>query len=228
MDTDSFVNNINSNFNIISDKEKVKLDLEQIKNNISKLKKKIKEYEKYEKFKWLDILFLVAFCCDILGMTTQNFTPWLIWTFILVGVNIPVVILPKIKAYIIKPVLEEQLSNEKGKRKELEYVLDQYKQVEEKRKEMLTDDKEYKKIRKNLLEKIDDLDKDELLTIRTIVTEYTANKNFPSQIGNITQFLAETQVGDINIEDTSLYNKQIDDEARGKARSYSIEHKKID
>ena len=161
-------------------------------------------------------------------MTTQNFTPWLIWTFILVGVNIPVVILPKIKAYIIKPVLEEQLSNEKGKRKELEYVLDQYKQVEEKRKEMLTDDKEYKKIRKNLLEKIDDLDKDELLTIRTIVTEYTANKNFPSQIGNITQFLAETQVGDINIEDTSLYNKQIDDEARGKARSYSIEHKKID
>ncbi len=77
-------------------------------------------------------------------MTTQNFTPWLIWTFILVGVNIPVVILPKIKAYIIKPVLEEQLSNEKGKRKELEYVLDQYKQVEEKRKEMLTDDKEYK------------------------------------------------------------------------------------
>ena len=31
MDSDSFVNNIHSDFNIISDKEKVKFDLEQIK-----------------------------------------------------------------------------------------------------------------------------------------------------------------------------------------------------
>lgn len=230
MDSDSFVNNIHSDFNIISDKEKVKFDLEQIKNNISELKKKIKEYEKYEKFKWLDILFLISFCCDILGMTTQNFTPWLIWTFIHVGINIPNVILPKIKAYIIKPDLEKQLSDEKRICKELEYALDQYEQVEEKRKEMLKDDKSYKKIRKNILEKIDDLDKDDLLAIRTIIDEYTTNKDIPSQVGNIAQFLTETQVGDIDIEDTSLYNKQVDEKAnsKGKAKIYYINRQKLD
>ena len=87
--------------------------------------------------KWLDILFIVSFCCDILGMTTQNFIPWLIWTFIHVGTNIPGVILPKIKAYIIKPDLEEQLSDEKDKRKELENALDQYKKDKEKEKKCL-------------------------------------------------------------------------------------------
>ena len=230
MDSDSFVNNIHSDFNIISDKEKVKFDLEQIKNNISELKKKIKEYEKYEKFKWLDILFLISFCCDILGMTTQNFTPWLIWTFIHVGINIPNVILPKIKAYIIKPDLEKQLSDKKRICKELEYALDQYEQVEEKRKEMLKDDKSYKKIRKNILEKIDDLDKDDLLAIRTIIDEYTTNKDIPSQVGNIAQFLTETQVGDIDIKDTSLYNKQVDEKAnsKGKAKIYYINRQKFD
>ena len=160
-------------------------------------------------------------------MTTQNFTPWLIWTFIHVGTNIPVVILPKFKAYIIKPDLEEQLSDEKDKRKELENALDQYKKDKdkEKRKEILKDDKDYKKIRKNLLEKIDDLDKDELLAIRTVVTEYTTNGDIPSQVGNIAQFLTETQVDDVEIKDTSLYNMQVDDEVNGNARSYSIEHK---
>ena len=227
MDAESFINNMKSNFNVISDEEKVKLDLEQTENSISELKKKIKEYEKYKKFKWLDILFIVSFCCDILGMTTQNFIPWLIWTFIHVGTNIPGVILPKIKAYIIKPDLEEQLSDEKDKRKELENALDQYKKDKdkEKRKEILKDDKDYKKIRKNLLEKIDNLDKDELLAIRTVVTEYTTNGDIPSQVGNIAQFLTETQVGDIDIKDTSLYNMQVDDEVNGNARSYSIEHK---
>ena len=58
MDADSFINNMKSNFNVISDEEKVKLDLEQTQNNIGELKKKIKEYKKYEKFKWLDIFFL--------------------------------------------------------------------------------------------------------------------------------------------------------------------------
>ena len=225
MDAESFINNMKSNFNVISDEEKVKLDLEQTQNNIGELKKKIKEYKKYEKFKWLDIFFLVSFCCDILGMTTQNFTDWLILTFINVGINIPVVILPKFKAYIIKPDLEEQLSDEKDKRKELENALDQYKKDKEKRKEILKDDKDYKKIRENLLEKIDNLDKDALLAIRTVVTEYTTNGDIPRQVGNIAQFLTETQVGDIDIKDTSLYNKQVDDEVNGNARSYSIEHK---
>lgn len=230
MDADNFINNMQSNLNIISDEEKVKLDLEQTENNISELKKKIKEYKKYEKFKRLDIFFLVSFCCDILGIATQNFTPWLIWTFIHVGINIPTVILPKIKAYIIKPDLEEQLSNEKGKCKELEYALEQYEKFEEKRKEILKDDKDYKKIRKNLLEKIDNLDKDELLTIRMLVTEYTTNRDIPSQVGNIAQFLTETQVSDVDIKDTALYNKQVDDEAKGKgkAKIYYINGQKLD
>ena len=232
MDADNFINNMQSNFNIISDEEKAKLDLEQTENSISELKKKIKEYEKYEKFKWLDILFIVSFCCDILGMTTQNFIPWLIWTFIHVGTNIPGVILPKIKAYIIKPDLEEQLSDEKDKRKELENALDQYKKDKEKRKEMLKDDKNYKKIRENLLEKIDNLDKDALLAIRTVVTEYTTNRDIPSQVGNIAQFLTETQVGGVEIKDTSLYNKQVDDEANSKGKSkdkvYYINGQKLD
>ena len=58
MDADNFINNMQSNFNIIYKEEKAKLDLEQTENSISELKKKIKEYEKYEKFKWLDIFFL--------------------------------------------------------------------------------------------------------------------------------------------------------------------------
>ena len=86
-------------------------------------------------------------------------------------------------------------------------------------KEILKDDKDYKKIRKNLLEKIDNLDKDELLTIRTLVTEYTTNRDIPSQVGNIAQFLTETQVGDVEIKDTSLYNMQMDDEAKGKGKA---------
>ena len=69
------------------------------------------------------------------------------------------------------------------------------------------------------------MDKDELLAIRTVVTEYTTNRDIPSQVGNIAQFLTETQVGDVEIKDTSLYNMQVDDEVNGNARSYSIEHK---
>ena len=84
---------------------------------------------------------------------------------------------------------------------------------------MLKDDKDYKKIRKNLLEKIDNLDKDELLAIRTVVTEYTTNRDIPSQVGNIAQFLTETQVGNVEIKDTSLYNMQVDDEANSKGKS---------
>lgn len=35
MDAESFINNMKSNFNVISDEEKVKLDLEQTQNNIA-------------------------------------------------------------------------------------------------------------------------------------------------------------------------------------------------
>ena len=45
MDAESFINNMKSNFNVISDEEKVKIDLEQTQNNIGELKKKIKEYK---------------------------------------------------------------------------------------------------------------------------------------------------------------------------------------
>ena len=49
MDSDSFVNNMQSDFNIMSDKEKVKLELAQTKKNISKLKETINKNEKYKK-----------------------------------------------------------------------------------------------------------------------------------------------------------------------------------
>mgnify|MGYP001852675457 CR=1 FL=1 len=228
IDADSFINNMNGNFNVVSDFEKARIDLNKTENNISDLKRKIKEYKKYKEFRWLDILFLVSFCCDIIGITTQSFLPWLIWTFIHVGINIPRIILPKVKAYIIKPDLEEQLKDEKDKCKELKNLLKQYKQVEEKRKEMLENDKDYKKAKKSLLDKIDDLDKEELLAIRTIIDEYTTNKDIPSQVGNIAEFLAETQVGDIDIKDTSLYNKQRDNEANSKGKIYYISGQKLD
>lgn len=103
--------------------------------------------------------------------------------------------------------------------------LEEYEKAKENKKEKLKDDYDYNHIKQNLLEKIEGLGIDELLAVRTVVTEYTTNKDIPSQVGNIAQFLAETQVGDVDIKDTSLYNKQVDDEVSGKARSYSIEHK---
>ena len=71
-----------------------------------------------------------------------------------------------------------------------------------------------------------------MLAVRTVVTEYTTNKDVPSQVGNIAQFLAEMQVGDVDIKDTSLYNKQVDDDVnnkgKGKARVYYINQQKLD
>lgn len=106
---------------------------------------------------------------------------------------------------------------------EITELINRKKELEELKR--LKKDKKRKKVNKSLLKKIDDLDKDELLAVRTVVTEYTTNKDIPSQVGNIAQFLTETQVCDIDIEDTSLYNKQVDEEAKGKVRSYHIEHK---
>ena len=71
-----------------------------------------------------------------------------------------------------------------------------------------------------------------MLAVRTVVTEYTTNKDVPSQVGNIAQFLAEMQVGDVDIKDTSLYNKQVDDDVnnkgKGKAKAYYINQQKLD
>ncbi len=65
-----------------------------------------------------------------------------------------------------------------------------------------------------------------MLAIRTLVTEYTTNKDVTSQVGNIAQFLAGTQIGDVDIKDTSLYNKQVDEEVKGKI--YYINRQKLD
>lgn len=71
-----------------------------------------------------------------------------------------------------------------------------------------------------------------MLAVRTVVTEYTTNKDVPSQVGNIAQFLAEMQVGDVDIKDTSLYNKQVVDDGnnkgKGKAKVYYINQQKLD
>lgn len=67
-----------------------------------------------------------------------------------------------------------------------------------------------------------------MLAIRTLVTEYTTNKDVTSQVGNIAQFLAETQIGDVDIKDTSLYNKQVDEEVKGKGKIYYINRQKLD
>ena len=136
------------------------------------------------------------------------------------------------KKYIVSYIIKDLKKDLKCEEKKLKKEIEKYEKFEEKRKEMLKDDKDYKKIRKNLLEKIDDLDKDELLAIRTVVTEYTTNRDIPSQVGNIAQFLTETQVSDVDIKDTSLYNKQMNDEANSKGKSkakiYYINGQKLD
>ena len=111
---------------------------------------------------------------------------------------------------------------------EITELINRKKELEELKR--LKKDKKRKKVNKSLLKKIDDLDKDELLAVRTVVTEYTTNKDIPSQVGNIAQFLTETQVCDIDIKDTSLYNKQVDEKAnsKGKAKIYYINRQKLD
>ena len=135
------------------------------------------------------------------------------------------IVIVKSIGYIGYNYFEKKIEGKKADKKALEKAIEQYENDNEEYQEQLKDDKRPKKIRKNILEKIEDLDKDELLAIRTIIDEYANNKDIPSQVGNIAQFLTETQVGDVDIEDTSLYNKHLDEEAKGKVRSYSIEYK---
>lgn len=215
MDADSFINNTNSNDNY--NEEIFKVCLEEINNNINNLNSQIDEWNNEKKIGKFDIILTI---CSVGASVLINLLAGI------GGIGWLIVYKKYIVPYIIKS-LKKDLKCEQKKRKQ---EIERYEKFEEKRKEMLKDDKDYKKIRKNLLEKIDNLDKDELLTIRMLVTEYTTNRDIPSQVGNIAQFLTETQVGDIDIKDTALYNKQVDDEAKGKgkAKIYYINGQKLD
>lgn len=212
MDADNFISNMNGDINGNYNEEMFKSRLEEINNNINNLNFEIDEWKNEKKIGKFDIILTI---CSIGASVLINLLAGI------GGIGWLIVYKKYIVPYIIKSLKKDLKCEEKKLKKEIE----QYEKFKEKRKEMLKDDKDYKKIRKNLLEKIDDLDKDKLLAIRTVVTEYTTNRDIPSQVGNIAQFLIETQVGDVEIKDTSLYNMQVDDEVNGNARSYSIEHK---
>ena len=211
IDADSFIDNMNGDINRIYSEEMFKSRLDEINNNINKLNSEIDELKDTKNFNKIDIItFLISSIFALIDPMVC-----------IIGITWVIVYRKLIVSHIIVPHITNNLKKElKSEKKKIKKEIQQYEKFEEKRKEMLKDDKDYKKIRKNLLEKIDNLDKDELLAIRTVVTEYTTNRDIPSQIGNIAQFLTETQVGDIDIEDTSLYNKQMDEEARGKSKSY--------
>lgn len=213
MDSDTYINSYPNN-KIMSDEEKVKLDLKETENNIIELKKKIKEYKK---LKWYYYIFIISLTISIARMA-ENFISWLIWTIFYTGIGISSIIIPKIKAYMIRQSLKEKLNELEENKTKLEKQLLEYEEENKKRQEKLKSDTESSSAKKQLLEKIDKLDKNELLAIKTVISEYTANKDVPSQVGNIAQFLTETQFG-INIEETSLYNKQLDEEVKGHSRS---------
>ena len=218
MDEDNFINNIDStdNFN----EEMFKSRLEEINNNINNLNSQIDELINVKKTNKIDIIIVLIYI--VLSFISSNVL------FIISEIGWLIVY----KKCIIPHKINNLESRIKVEEKKLKKEIKQYEKFKEKKKKMLKDDKDCKKIRKNLLEKIDDLDKDDLLAIRTIIDEYTTNKNIPNQVGNIAQFLTEIQVSDIDIRDTSLYNKQRDNEANSKGKSkakiYYISDKKLD
>ena len=220
IDADNFINNMNGDINGNYNEDIFKSRLEEINNNINNLNSKIDGWTDCKKTGKVDIILVLIFI--VISFIASSIL------FIISEIGWLIVYKKYIIPYIIKDLKKDLKCEEKKLKKEIE----QYEKFKEKRKEMLKDDKDYKKIRKNLLEKIDDLDKDELLAIRTVVTEYTTNGDIPSQVGNIAQFLTETQVGDVEIKDTSLYNKQVDDEANSKGKSkdkvYYINSQKLD
>ena len=219
MDADNFISNMNGGINGNYNEDIFKSRLEEINNNINNLNSEIDEWKNEKKISKFDIILTI---CSIGASVLINLLAGI------GGIGWLIVYKKYIVSYIIKDLKKDLKCEEKKLKKEIE----QYEKFEEKRKEMLKDDKDYKKIRKNLLEKIDDLDKDELLAIRTVVTEYTTNRDIPSQVGNIARFLTETQVSDVDIKDTSLYNKQMNDEANSKGKSkakiYYINGQKLD
>lgn len=220
IDADNFISNMNGDINGNYNKDIFKSRLEEINNNINNLNSKIDEWTDCKKTGKVDIiLVLLSIVISFIASSILFIISEIGWLIVYKKYIVP---------YIIKDLKKDLKCEEKKLKKEIE----QYEKFEEKRKEMLKDDKDYKKIRKNLLERIDDLDKEELLAIRTVVTEYTTNKDIPSQVGNIAQFLTETQVGDVEIKDTSLYNMQMDDEANSKGKSkakiYYINGQKLD
>lgn len=223
IDADNFISNMNGDINGNYNKDIFKSRLEEINNNINNLNSEIDKWKGYKKFNRYDVIAIII----------TSFFALINSSSCLIGITWVIVYRKLIVSKIIVPHeikdLKKDLKCEQKKRKQ---EIERFEKFEEKRKEMLKDDKDYKKIRKNLLERIDDLDKEELLAIRTVVTEYTTNKDIPRQVGNIVQFLTEIQVGDVEIKDTSLYNMQMDDEANSKGKSkdkvYYINGQKLD
>ena len=223
IDADNFISNMNGDINGNYNKDIFKSRLEEINNNINNLNSEIDKWKGYKKFNRYDVIAIII----------TSFFALINSSSCLIGITWVIVYRKLIVSKIIVPhkikYLKKDLKCEQNKRKQ---EIERFEKFEEKRKEMLKDDKDYKKIRKNLLERIDDLDKEELLAIRTVVTEYTTNKDIPRQVGNIVQFLTEIQVGDVEIKDTSLYNMQMDDEANSKGKSkdkvYYINGQKLD
>lgn len=223
IDADNFISNMNGDINGNYNKDIFKSRLEEINNNINNLNSEIDKWKGYKKFNRYDVIAIII----TIIFALINFSSCLIgitWVIVYRKLIVSKIIVP----HVIKDFKKDLKCEQKKRKQEIE----RFEKFEEKRKEMLKDDKDYKKIRKNLLEKIDNLDKDELLTIKTLVTEYTTNRDIPSQVGNIAQFLTETQVGDVEIKDTSLYNMQMDDEANSKGKSkdkvYYINGQKLD
>ena len=224
LDADNLINNMSIDVNSNYTEKMINYNLEETNDKIDKLSNTIDKYDKSKRLKPIDYVWIFNISMRILSYAIGDYGP--------IGFNILVwlsatlcFIIPKVKAYIISPILEEKKKDLERVRDRLFIKLEEYEKAKENKKEKLKDDYDYNHIKQNLLEKIEGLGIDELLAVRTVVTEYTTNKDIPSQVGNIAQFLAETQVGDVDIKDTSLYNKQVDDEVSGKARSYSIEHK---
>lgn len=218
IDADNFISNMNDDINGNYNEEMFKSRLEEINNNINNLNSQIDEWIDVKKTNKVDIIIVLIFI--VLSFISSSVL------FIISEIGWLIVY----KKCIIPHKINNLESKIEVEEKKLKKEIKQYEKFKEKKKKMLKDDKDYKKIRKNLLEKIDNLDKDELLAIRTVITEYITNRDIPNQVGNIAQFLTETQVGDVDIKDTSLYNKQVDDEARGKgkAKIYYINGQKLD
>lgn len=223
IDADNFISNMNGGINGNYNEDIFKSRLEEINNNINNLNSEIDKWKGYKKFNRYDVIAIIITSFFAL-INSSSCLIGITWVIVYRKLIVSKIIVP----HVIKD-LKKDLKCEQKKRKQ---EIERFEKFEEKRKEMLKDDKDYKKIRKNLLERIDDLDKEELLAIRTVVTEYTTNKDIPSQVGNIAQFLTETQVGDVEIKDTSLYNMQMDDEANSKGKSkakiYYINGQKLD
>lgn len=206
MDADSFINNMNSD--VVEEERRRRI--KDLNNEIDNLNIIIGIFEKLKRRDLGDLVLLsIIVCTYIFGLSAYA-----------AGLFIGLVIF-KSGSYIGCKHFKKKLNSKELEKKEFENTIEKH----ENNNEKVQNDKDYFIVKEDLLTKIDDLDKDDLLAIRTIIDEYTTNKDIPSQVGNIAQFLTETQVGDIDIEDTSLYNEQVDEEAKGKARSYHIEHK---